>query len=443
MKYFYLLISLLFLAMNSHSQPSQSWVHIDSESVLVFGGIHTSDYSHVLVGLGSDSLSGITLARVARKYNCNGQLNWHRFDGMGRVKDIVENSSAEFISIGDSDNVINCTKLDAAGNKIWGRNFPPLGNDHGYSIDNSDNGGFIILGQLGQIGPRIIRIDSMGITHLDTIYPALGNAISIVSNGDNSYTFLSQTISGPDSLYLCKLDSSGTILWQKSFYGDGGTNPSGKLLTRTNDLGYAFSGSDSGYVALYKTDSSGNLQFKKTYFDGVGACLQQTRDSGYLISGQRSLANRNFLIKTDSNGDSLWAKTYGTSGLFANFVTETLDSGILFAGVGRYDTTIAYSYSYQIKYNYAAECINTGINTLNLSEQIPIYPNPADNYFTVALPTNEQFEITIYDFTGRKTYTYSNISTDSKIDCANLSNGIYIVNMRSKDSFFTNKLIKQ
>jgi len=65
--------------------------------------------------------------------------------------------------------------------------------------------------------------------------------------------------------------------------------------------------------------------------------VQQTADGGYIVAGY---TNGNYtggvdvyLIKTDSNGDTLWAKNYG--GIYAEHgysVQQTTDGGYIIAG---------------------------------------------------------------------------------------------------------------
>jgi len=80
----------------------------------------------------------------------------------------------------------------------------------------------------------------------------------------------------------------------------------------------------------------------KTFGDikwDLGNDLQQTSDEGYIITGYTdsfvqggAFVPRVCLIKTDSLGDSLWAKTF--VGKRGNSVQQTSDGGYIIAGVG-------------------------------------------------------------------------------------------------------------
>ncbi len=89
---------------------------------------------------------------------------------------------------------------------------------------------------------------------------------------------------------------------------------------------------------IVKTDSAGNILWQKTY-GTVGAdvaySIDQTTDGGYITTGMKAIGNDwdVWLIKTDLNGDSLWSKTYGG---FRNdrgqSVEQTTDGGYIIAG---------------------------------------------------------------------------------------------------------------
>ena len=125
--------------------------------------------------------------------------------------------------------------------------------------------------------------------------------------------------------------------WNKTF---GGTDWDwAHSVQQTSDGGFILAGTSCSYGAgsydfwLLKTDSNGNKQWDKTFgepdYDWAVA-VQQTLDGGYILVGKTS--GDVWLLKTDSNGNKQWDKSFGGPADWADAVQQTMDGGYILAG---------------------------------------------------------------------------------------------------------------
>jgi len=151
--------------------------------------------------------------------------------------------------------------------------------------------------------------------------------------------------SGFEDIWLIKTDVDGNKLWDKTFGGK--DIDVGASALQTTDDGYIICGStypnraSSEYVWLIKTDAEGNKLWDKTFGDSgisAGRSAKQTRDGGYIICGYTSSTESGgggaWLIKTDADGNKLWDKAWGTTAVdIGTSVQQTADGGYVLCGV--------------------------------------------------------------------------------------------------------------
>ncbi|UCH63142.1 MAG: T9SS type A sorting domain-containing protein [Fidelibacterota bacterium] len=139
----------------------------------------------------------------------------------------------------------------------------------------------------------------------------------------------------------------GTV-WSRTFGGS--EYESGKSVLQSLDGGYislgttSSSGAGSVDVFLVKTDSNGNEEWRRTFgaaYIDDSYLICPTADSGYVLICRHTLpaepGNRDYwLIKTDAAGNEQWAKTYGGSDFDEAFSgQQTSDGGYIIFGITR------------------------------------------------------------------------------------------------------------
>jgi hypothetical protein len=144
--------------------------------------------------------------------------------------------------------------------------------------------------------------------------------------------------------YLIKTDIHGDTQWTRTFGGAG--NDEAYSVRQTTDGGYVLAGYIDSLAAggknvyLVKTNSQGNTTWTRTFGgtgEDLGRSVWQTGDGGYVTTGTMQLYGTGHLkvclIKTDANGESLWTRIYGNTLDNEGFsVEQTNDGGYVVTG---------------------------------------------------------------------------------------------------------------
>lgn len=258
-------------------------------------------------------------------------------------------------SYGAGDKDIWLIKTDQDGNKLWDKTFGGPSGDEGHFVQQTSDDGYIITGGTNSYGNSwqvwLIKTDQDGNKQWDKTFGGQepDGGYSVQQTSDGGYIIAGYTQSyGADGIdiWLIKTDSNGNELWNKRFGGadfDWGysvqqTSDGGYILTGDKTVGESQPHIRNVDLWLIKTDSNGNKLWDKTFGalqTDAGYSVQQTDDGGYIITGSTESYGviDIWLIKTDSNGNKLWDKTFGGSGWEeGNSIQQTNDGGYIIAG---------------------------------------------------------------------------------------------------------------
>ncbi len=174
-------------------------------------------------------------------------------------------------------------------------------------------------------------------------------AWSLQGTNDGSYIIAGYASSQGQvsDLWLVKTDSKGIEQWNRTFGGSG--EDLGCFVRQAQDGGYIVTGSTKSYgigeerLWLLKTDSNGNKEWDRTFGGFVsssgdgGWSVDQTKDGGYIVTGYtRSYGAGGmdlWLIKTDSLGRKEWDRTFGgPKDDVGMSVIQTKDGGYIVTG---------------------------------------------------------------------------------------------------------------
>jgi PKD repeat protein len=281
------------------------------------------------------------------KTDANGNEQWNiTFGGSGydRGNSIQQTIDSSYIiggyttSYGNGNFDYWLIKTDANGNELWNTTYGGTNSDQGYSVDQTIDGGYIIAGYTESFGAGhsdfwLIKTDANGNELWNTTYGGTEHdkCFSGQQTNDGGYILIGYTVSfdldysGCD-IWLIKTDANGNEQWNKTFGGNEITNKFDIAyeVQQTPDGGYIIAAEtevlyiSSMDVLLIKTDSQGNEEWNKTFggadFDSSRS-VQQTIDGGYIVTGNTESFGESdpdlWVFKTDYMGDEIWNNTFG------------------------------------------------------------------------------------------------------------------------------------
>ena len=262
-------------------------------------------------------------------------------------------SDSAFIVTGYKNGDVWLLKIDASsGDTLWTRTYGGAGFDGAECVRQTSDGGYIIVGYTSSYGSGsfdvyLIKTDSTGNMVWQKWWggPNEEYAYEVRETQDGGYIIAATTHSfgqGRCDAWLIKTDANGDTLWTK-IYGVGNWDRV-RSVELTPDGGYIFAGWTGesprewdGWVI--KTDSNGDILWMRTYGGQDGGCLTSVRstwDGGYIMCGSSGYIYQDiWLIKTDANGDTLWTRTYGSANTDRGYsAQQTFDGGYIAVGQG-------------------------------------------------------------------------------------------------------------
>ena len=315
---------------------------------------------------------------------------------------------------GDNNDMF-ITKYDSASNLSWNRTWGGAGEDYGYSIVQASDGGFAVTGlteSYGIGGSRDMFIAKYELDGDLSWSKTWGDARtdigrSIVQTSDGGYVVTGGTDSfGDQKIFVVKYDSSGEVSWDKTWGGSGGYE-NGMAIIQTADSGYAVTGSTYfggvNNMVIIKFDSSGDVLWNKTWGgtgDDEGKAIIQTSDNGYIVTGYTNSpgslgAEDMFIVKYDSTGTQLWDRLWGGTNIdYGESIVETSDGGFAVAGtsssfmddvvmfIAKYDEVSNLSWSKAFSFPSAAQPSSTeGFSIAQTSDSGFVMTGQGDNLY--------------------------------------------------------------
>jgi hypothetical protein len=359
-------------------QKTQTWnntyggTNADVSDALV----QTNDGGYATAGW-TTSFGAVLTDCILIKIDAGGNMQWNKtYGGIGwdSVYAMIQTSDGGYAlagattSFGAGDYDAYLVKTDAGGNMQWNKTYGGESDDYAHALVQTSDGGYALAADTysfgaGEADAYLVKTDAGGNMQWNKTYGETGTdrALALVQTGDGGFALAGHTNSfgpGDYDAYLVRIDAGGNMQWNKTY---GGTNDEeSRSLVQTGDGGYALAGYTGSYGAgdfdfwLVKTDSTGNMQWNKTYGGtdrDFPEAMVRTSDGGYALAGYTHSFgagdNDAYLVKTDAGGNMQWNKTYGgTNDDWGDSLVQTADGGFALAGAtdpfedGNYDVFV-------------------------------------------------------------------------------------------------------
>ena len=348
---------------------TQTFGGVSSDPDYGMYGHQTSDGGYIITGRVRNN--NIYHDMLLIKTNSKGTKEWDYTHGSPGKEDsgvfTKQTIDGGYILLGETESEGNgkldysLIKVTSLGNHDWRNLFGGVDYDKPFSLDETTDGGFIIVGSTrsfcnGTIDGNdkdlwLIKTSSSGSEEWKKTFGTQNmdfddEGVSVQQTTDGGYIITGHTRQSydPEQIWLLKTDSNGNEEWNKTF-GDDSEAEFGKSVKQTIDGGYIILGYTSGGgsfgdndIWLIKTDSQGNQEWLREFGDGkddTGFSIDITTDGGYIIVGHTYYRNSYdiWLIKTDSQGTEQWNKKFGGPGNdFGRSVQQTSDGGYFITG---------------------------------------------------------------------------------------------------------------
>lgn len=309
----------------------------------------------------------IVLADDLLKLDKSGVIQW-RIAGFGAVDGkgkLLSSSDGNIFAFGStiqsdsSESDFAVIKFTLDGHLLLRKTYGGSNDEELYSAVTTADGGCVLVGATrsndgdvttAQNHPYdpvrtdcwILKIDDAGDKVWDKRLGGTGDefAEQIVENGSGGFLICCETpyndgdFTGTTTAYswVINLDSSGGMIWRKSYSGQWlkdikHTSDGQFLLLADTQVGVNYH--DGGDVWLGKINSDGDLLWEKCYggSDGEycdGATIHEDKDGNYLLPlgsfsadgdvGKAYGGEDVWVLKVDSEGNIIWKKTFGGSG---------------------------------------------------------------------------------------------------------------------------------
>ena len=301
---------------------------------------------------------------------------------------IVIVGSRQTIIGGDKD--LWAIKTDSRGKANWDKPFGGKGDDEGYDVISTADGGFVFVGYTWSFGKEqqlyVIKTDLYGNKIWEENFGGVvwDVALSIIELKNGNFAILGYTnsprlSSGNTDFYLIMINNEGELLLEKSYGNKEYPNHEwGYDLVELYDNSLILVGSRDRYqnggknILMYRINDLGDIIWEKEILseentDETAYSISKDNTGGYFVTlGENTKSNKEkfnpSILKIDSFGNIEWSRNYkSNSREYHQFKsTTTIDGDLIIVGSTIVESSLGYiTNAFLSKFNKNGEIIWT------------------------------------------------------------------------------------
>ncbi len=295
---------------------------------------HTQDRGLISAGDASPGSFGATRDAILVKLSWHGSIEWAK--RLGSATDqtlcsIHQTSDGGYIGAGtmkpsvggDTDAWV--VKLDSSGTVMWQKRYGAGGNETAKEMQITPDGDFVLVGDVetdngNKIDTWVLRLDSSGTILWQKQYGGTGDdvaqSIQCVDDGFIVGALTTSFVSPDPAPWVLKLAADGTADWARMYLGGASSRTcevikgyDGYLLVTSTEL-FGAGGSD---VWVLKLSSEGFVEWDKAYggsYDDIPHVVRKGHYSRYVIVGE----TWSFATRGKGKDSDIWVLSINNEG---------------------------------------------------------------------------------------------------------------------------------
>lgn len=401
--------------------------------------------------------------------NSEGDTLNRQFLALTLVNDIIATTDGGYMACGtesiNGNTEAKIVKTDANFNAQWTKNFPTTAwSTTGVSVVENASGSFTVAfvedGYTMSNPYTLTEVDATGHTVWSTVNNGSSNYSqqyqTMIQTHDHGYLSASSDMINPGSFLVVKSDETGLIRWYRSYFVDNTFNFTSIYTINSalelNSGEYILAGSyqdltiNSKQMFMMKLDSNGDSLWTKYYTNTNGEmnAVKENANQELIVAGTDdvSASSKISIIKTSSTGNTMWTQSYtGMGKAAAKDVMLDADNDIVAVGSTGASNAADKVYVVKTSQNFSNP---TGVIDMRARVDVKAYPNPAKDILHFDISGDDKATVQLYSLSGSMVLEASLTNFSNSVDVASFAPGVYLFKVLTSDAKIAEgKIVKQ